>query len=258
MITVPPLEEIKVFIKKIQDLSPKLGGVLKINTVDDAANLAVYLYGFSSWKEYLQTQKIKNENTIKEEYHFKKPKFKPIIMKSTELDLTREIGKTIKPSLVLKETETLPPEYLIGTTKDKITKGNCSIGLSTQGYIITVTDENEYESFLTKQINWLIHNYQSFSVFGLKPSDIKNPLKQKITEKNILLFNMENHKFDPIGESLMFNNLGNLLDIDLKDSQSFSWLWLLLVNTLKKEFLIKWSYKSLLNSLNISFLIPIK
>lgn len=253
--SIPKQEEVKNLARNIYKIANKLNGTIQINSLDDAANLAAYFYGFSSWKEYSAIHKIEEENKIQEEFHFKKPKFKTQIIKKDHLEVNLEKFKYQNQNLQLKESTVLPTEWLIGKKRDKYEKVETPIGLLSKNYLVTSSPLKPLYQLVNNQLNWLLDYKQKFAIFGFKEDFINENLKQRFNNENIFYFHKESYKLDPIEESLKYDNIETLLEINTEENQTFSWLWILLIKTLRKELNIKWSYQDLLESLTIKFLL---
>lgn len=257
MSAIPNKDEMRLLVKSIFNTASKMNHTIQINTLDDAASLAAYLYGFSSWAEYLVVSKKEYDAKKNEEFTFKVPKFKDKIIKAQDLDWTSPPTKQ-KLNNLPQVSSLMPVEMLIGKKKHHHSKTSQPVGLLTENYMATGAISSEIGLFFKNQVQWLLAHNQAIYLFGnFSESEefiqsIKNETRQEITviEKGAYVL-------DPIREALENDNFEALLDIvSFEEGQTFSWLWITLIKLLKTE--IEWDAKTLLKSLDLEVLLRLK
>lgn len=245
-------EEMRILIKSIFELSQKLSGNISIKNLDHAAEFAVNLFGYKNWKEfktnlkkeaYLENLEEMEKELLKETYLPKKDKIIENVVKYQFCHKNEEFIEN-------KKSEKYVSEYLIGSFLTQNMKTKQPRGLISKDCIITGNQNEEYQSFIEKQICWLLENNQDFIIFSKKElNEIKYP-------ETVTLVNKTKNRLNPIKA---------ILNTDLFDSffrienlpKSFSYLWSFLVKKfdMEEQYL---SINDLVNMTDLEKLISIK
>jgi hypothetical protein len=255
---IPSKNEMRILVKTIYETALKLNGQIQINSLDDAATFAAYLYGFSSWKEYQSVYQAEYESQIKEDFIIKMPKFKTKNIKTHANFLNTINVLPIIKKIELKEANLIPLEWLLGKKRNIIAKIDEPIGLLTNDYIITSGPLAGALHLLENNLKWLIKYQQTFILFGLDNKD-KSLIGILNDNNDILKIGKNGFKIDPIEESFESDGFESLLGITpFGEHQTFTWVWTMMVRVLRSEFNVKWTAKKLLESLRVENLIEIK
>lgn len=245
-------DEMRSLIKNIFELSQKVSGNVSIKNLDSAAEFAVNLFGFKSWKEYKNSLNKETNLFNLLEFENSLKIFKDIKFNDKKIN---EIKKYIleeneKKSYILKESSHFPEEYLIGSHNIKNMKTKQPRGLIAKDAIITSNKNSIYKNFLEKQISWLLDNNQNFLIFSNKD------IEKIVFPEKIIKIGKNYKRLNPINS--MINS--DLLDLffRIEDSpKSFSYLWSFLI----KKFNIegkKLSINDLINMTCLDRLLEIK
>lgn len=255
---IPSKEEMKFLIKRIFETSSKLQGNIKINSLDDAANVASYIYGFSSWKEYQNLHKIEYEDKKTEEFPIKLPKFKPQSFKKQNIFIDSINANHIVSEPTLKNSSILPLEWLIGKKRNVMNKVEEPIGLLTENHIITSAPILGASTLLENQIKWLIKHQQTFILFGLNNNISNSNFIDLWQKEKVLQIGKNGFKIDPIEESFEGEGFEALLDIKpFGEHQAFPWVWAMMIRTFHDELNMKWTVDKLIESLQIENLLQL-
>lgn len=268
---IPKVEEMKVLIENIYNTSIKLNGQINISTLDDAANLAAYLFGFSSWMEYHSLVDKEKDFVLNEVFKFKNKKFKDVILTQEDFNNFLNINhliedeKSKKSSTVysnITQSNMIPLEWIIGYKKDTQSKVSMPIGLLPENYIVNSSNMEHVNNFFKLKLEWLCKNKQSFYIFGIDDDNIINFVDNLYSNENeeftLYQLGQRGFKIDPIKEAFENNDLESLVGINkTEESESFSILWIMIVRFLKDSLNYEWDSVSLLKSISLESLIEI-
>lgn len=222
-------EEMKVLIKNVYQLSEKLSGNISIKNLDNAAEFAVNLFGYSSWKEFKQNLKKENNlNNIENTDNDNSEKILSNYLKENNKDVFISLDKKykfkerIEKKIEKNKSENYTSEFLVGSYLTTQMKTKQPRGLMPTDCIVTTNFNNNYKEFCKSHISWLIDNKQDFIVFsGKYIDDMVFPNSVYIIEKNGLRLN-------PIKEIINKDIFEKFFKID-HSTKSFSYLWHFLV-----------------------------
>lgn len=255
--TIPSKDEMRILIKNIFETANKLKGNIQINSLDDAAKVAAYFYGYSSWKEYLTVYKNEERKNQKEEFLLKIPKFTSQNYKKNDIFLKNIPKKVEMQKSPITPSNFLPLEWLIGKKRNVLAKIDEPVGLLSEDYIVTSNMIDYSSNLLIKKIKWLNQHQQTFFLFGTTDKLMQGLLKENALE-NTIKIGKGTIKFDPIEESFEGDGFESLLDINpIDENQMFPWIWTMIVRTLREQLNMKWSVQLLIDSLELKNLIKI-
>lgn len=245
-------EEMRVLIKNIFELSKKLSGNINIKNLDHAAEFAVNLFGYKSWKEFkLNLKKEMNLETLEEmEKELLKeiylPKKEKIINKVANYQFELKKEKIIEK----KVSEQYVSEYLVGSFLAHNMKTRQPRGIIPTNCVITGNENQYYQNFVERHIYWLLENNQDFIIFSKKYlEELKYP-------DYVTLVNQKTNRLNPIQAILNTDIFDSFFRVE-NTSKSFSYLWSFLV----RKFDIENKYLSiddLVNMTDLEQLIAIK
>lgn len=223
-------DEMKTLIKNIYGLAQKLSGNITVTNLDNAAELAVNIFGYKNWKEFKQNvkQEVVLENLedmendlLKENYFPKKDKTISQLSKYNFHTKTTEI-------IEKKESHKYSQEYLIGSYLIPNMKTKQPRGLMATDCIITGNYNKDYYNFIEKHIHWLIDNQQDFIIFS------KNYVENLTLPKNIMMIGKNHTVLNPLKEIINTDFFDTFFKIE-ESPKSFSYLWSFLVKKFDME-----------------------
>lgn len=245
-------DEMKTLIKNIYELSKKVSGNITVKNLDNAAELAVNIFGYKNWKEFKQnlTKEVVLENLELMESDLLEEKH--VAKKDKIISSLPKYNFHIKKTEVLhkKESNKYSHEYLIGSYLIPSMKTKQPRGLMATDCIITGNYNKDYENFIQKHIEWLIDNNQDFIVFS------KSYLDRITFPKSVVQIDKDNIKLNPLKEIINTDLFDTFFKIE-ESPNSFSYLWSFLVKKFDMENR-NLSINDLLNMTDLEKLLSIK
>lgn len=227
--------QIKQIIEKSSQVANQNNGTIPISNLEDAASLAAYIAGYSSWKQYRKEQKKSEKVEFKS--NLENQKIKEFDSKAVDISPTsilelknnlKKIGKS-HSIIELQENKQLVYKIEVGQMYDKSTKATqiCYLNLENTCFI------GDNTNFLKIVQNSLIEQSQT-----------------------IIEFNQSNKlgdKLNPIEEIFSGDYLEEFLSNGNQDSKNFNFIWGLLIKQLFEQYKIKFTADFLIETLDLSF-----
>lgn len=225
-------DEMKTLIKNIYELSKKLSGTITVKNLDNAAELAVNLFGYKNWKEFKQNLKkeVMLENLDQLENDLLQPNYLPKkdkVINNNNLSKYTFYPKKIE-NVEKKQSNKYSQEYLIGSYLIPNMKTKQPRGLMATDCIITGNYNEEYQNFIEKHIEWLIENQQDFIVFS------KNYIENRKYPNNVVMVGKDHVRLNPLKAILNTDMFDSFFHIE-NAPKSFSYLWSFLVKKFDME-----------------------
>jgi hypothetical protein len=227
--------QIKQIIEKANQVANQNNGVIPISNLEDAASLAAYIAGYSSWKQYRKEQKKLEKMEFKS--HLENQATKEFDMQTIDisptaiLELKDKLKKfqNLKQSVQLQENKQLLYKIEVGQMYDKVTKATeiCYLNIENTCFI------GENTNFLKIAQNSLVEQLQTIIEFNQsnKPSD----------------------KLNPIEEIFSGDYLEDFLSSGNQDSKNFNFIWGLLIKQISEQYKIKFTAEFLIETLALEF-----
>ncbi len=229
--------QLRQVIEKSFYIAQSNNGSVPISKIDDAANFAAYIAGYSSWKKYRKSiendfsiAKLENES-LDDKILFSN-KYITINIESIQSLKTKlsSISK-IKKEEGLKENKQILSKIYIAESYSKITKAHQPIFLNLQNTGFFGKDN----SFINNVINELKQQQQSIIEFDASEDS--------------------NIKLDPLNELIVSDFWEDFIPHNSQDHKDFSVVWCLLIKQLSQQYKIKFTADLLLETLDLDFLI---
>jgi hypothetical protein len=227
--------QIKQIIEKTNQVATKNNGSIPISSIEDAAALAAYVAGYSSWKQYRKEQKklekieFKShlENQIVKQFDTSSVDISPTAI----LELKEQLKKISSPiqSITLQENKQLLYKIEVGQMYDRVTKATqlCYLNLENTCFI------GENTNFLKIAQNSLIEQSQTIIEFNQN--------------------NKSGDKLNPIEEIFSGDYLEEFLSNGNQDSKNFNFIWGLLIKQLSEQYKVKFTADFLIETLDLGF-----
>lgn len=255
---LPQAEEMRQIIKNIFELSKKLSFNIPVKDLEDAANLAAMLYGFSSWKEY---KTYLNKETIKVQVKssnikIKSPVFNDIILSHLIPYDLKSLHELEDEKISIKETKNkMLPEFLIGNSYNKTMKGKEPKSIKQETTFITGSASSLINNFFCNNVKWLVNHKQTCIIFGSEEqSKIFTELKNTLEQNKVQIIGKNYITLDPLVELLQSNEAETFFNIK---NQKFSLLWLQIVRKIILEHHKKPTIKNIIEFTNLNSILEI-
>lgn len=232
--------QIRKIIEKTMQIAQNNNGAIPISKIEDAAALAAYIAGYSSWKEYRKEQKkdltpkspleIEEINEKENNFSIKKIDISPENVNLFKDYFLSLIKQEQLPSL--KENNQLLFNIIIGNSYNKLTKASEPRTLLLQNTAFIGNNER----FLDNAIFSLEEQKQTIFKFSNKP---------------------ENAKLDPINEIFVGDYLEDFLAEYSQDHRDFIFIWGLLLKHLYQQYKMKITVDFLIETLSLDFVVKI-
>lgn len=227
--------QIKQIIEKTNQVATNNNGAIPISSLDDAASLAAYIAGYSSWKQYRKEQKKSEKIEFKS--HVENQRIKQFDINIVDIspaaiidlkDRLKNFSKVAAPT-ALQENKQLLYKIEVGQMYDKTTKATefCYLNLINTCFI------GENTNFLKIAQNSLIEQSQTIIEFNQN----SNP----------------RDKLNPIEEIFAGDYLEEFLSNGNQDSKNFNFIWGLLIQQLAEQYKVKFTADFLIETLDLSF-----
>jgi len=230
--------QIRQIIEKVNHVAQSNNGIIHITKIEDAASLAAYIAGYSSWKQYRKANKKDSkllelnfslENLENKNFNSLTVDISPHIILEFESYLKSLQNKSIP--FELKENKQLLFKIAVGQNYNKLTKSN-------QTY------------FLNLENTCFIGNNSRFIDY------VKANLKEQLqTVIEINSGNKSSEKLDPINEIFTSDYLEDFLTNGTQNNKNFIFIWGLLIKQLAKQFKLKFTADFLMKSLELDFIL---
>jgi hypothetical protein len=229
--------QIRQIIEKTNQIAVSNSGFIPISNLEDAAALAAYIAGYSSWKQYRKEQKKAGKLIFQSEVDVAENELKNFNIQTVGVDATdilelkERLRKNSHQKYIpeIKENKQLLYKIEVGQVYDKVTKATqiCYLNLENTYFI------GENYNFLKIAQNSLVEQDQTIIEFapGNKGSD----------------------KLDPINEIFSGEYLEDFLSHGTYDNKSFSFIWGLLIKQIYEQYKIKFTADFLLKTLELDF-----
>lgn len=238
--------QIRQMVEKISQIAEKNKGFIKINRIEDAASMAAYIAGYSSWQQYRKDQKKKkSKNEISIETNDEKNQIEEDMFSACHIDISSQEILIFKDSLQqLQKYSRLSPDFqenrqiisnlLIGEKSNKVTKSKEIFSLNIEP---TLFMGNDF-TFINSVKEQLIEQKQCILEFS---SDKKE--------------NSNTFKLDPLNEIYCSEFFDILFDIQHQNYKDFGFLWSMIIKQITQQYYIKLNVEFLLKTLDLDFLV---
>lgn len=227
--------QVRQIIEKSHQIASSNNGSIPISNLEDAASLAAYIAGYSSWKQYRKEQKKLGKLELKSEiqedeatsFNLLTIDSSPIAILELKTYLKSLTNKESKPEL--KENKQLLYKIEVGQVYNKLTKATqiCHLDLENSCFV-----------------------GDNFKFLGIAQNSLVEQL-QTIIEFNA--GNKQGEKLDPINEIFSGDYLEDFLSQGSQDNKNFAFIWGLLVKQLFEQYKFKFTAEFLMKTLELEF-----
>lgn len=232
---VPSEKEMRRLARSLARTAEKLGGSFKIRNLDEAAGAVAYLFGYSSWNEYLRASSCSHGSSS---YAARLPKFKE--RRSASGSFFQNRGYSPKEISEVRKSPISHPERLIGK-RAKDGKSSEPFGLALEDYFVSGSGKVS-EDFFVDSVRRLIENRQSVFVFGGSGR----------------LVSTQSRSFDPLRDLFEGDGDGAKEYFSVAGGGEFADLWLKILVSASKFYGRVWSADDLKSSLSLGSLLGIR
>ena len=226
--------QIRQVMEKIFQIAQKNNGNIPIYKIEDAATLAAYIAGYSSWKQYRKEQKKEQVLTSvfamgeKERKKFRIVKVDVSPQNIIELKKKFTELPCLNKKIEIKENKQIIHKIIGGKNYNKITKSSESKTLHIENTCFIGNNQN----FIDNAKYSLEQDFQPIIEFSDKDG------KEKI---------------DPINEIFA----GDFLGGSSNDHRDFQFIWGFLIKHLSQQYKMKFTANFLLETLELEFVVKI-